>query len=73
LGSRNGYTSIGHDIIFWIAFQEIEDVIDTIEKTKSLQPDWHFIVTLTFLGLKAMDSAVLTTKTFQKMIKENAL
>ena len=34
-----GYTSIGHDIIFGLPFQEIEDIIDTIEKTKSLQPD----------------------------------
>lgn len=33
-----GYTSIGHDIIFGLPFQEIENVIDTIEKTKSLQP-----------------------------------
>jgi oxygen-independent coproporphyrinogen-3 oxidase len=57
-----------------LPFQEIEDVIDTIEKTKSLQPDrLAFIVTLTFLGLKAMDSAVLTTKTFQKDDKKRAL
>ena len=34
-----GYTSIGHDIIFGLPFQGVEDVIDTIEKTKSLQPD----------------------------------
>lgn len=34
-----GYTSIGHDIIFGLPFQQIEDIIDTIEKTKSLQPD----------------------------------
>ena len=34
-----GYTSIGHDIIFGLPFQQIEDVVDTIEKTKSLQPD----------------------------------
>jgi oxygen-independent coproporphyrinogen-3 oxidase len=34
-----GYTSIGHDIIFGLPFQEVNDVIDTIEKTKSLQPD----------------------------------
>lgn len=34
-----GYTSVGHDIIFGLPFQEIADVIDTIEKTKSLQPD----------------------------------
>jgi oxygen-independent coproporphyrinogen-3 oxidase len=33
-----GYTSIGHDIIFGLPFQEIDDVIDTIEKTKSLEP-----------------------------------
>jgi len=34
-----GYTSIGHDIIFGLPFQNIEDVVDTVEKTKSLQPD----------------------------------
>ena len=34
-----GCTSIGHDIIFGLPYQKIEDVIDTIEKTKSLQPD----------------------------------
>jgi oxygen-independent coproporphyrinogen-3 oxidase len=34
-----GYTSIGHDIIFGLPFQEIEDIVDTIEKTKSIQPD----------------------------------
>lgn len=34
-----GYTSIGHDIIFGLPFQNINDVKDTIEKTKSLQPD----------------------------------
>ncbi len=34
-----GYTSIGHDLIFGLPFQETKDVIDTIEKTKSLQPD----------------------------------
>ena len=34
-----GYTSIGHDIIFGLPFQDLDDIIDTIEKTKSLQPD----------------------------------
>ncbi|MEO8235143.1 MAG: oxygen-independent coproporphyrinogen III oxidase [Flavobacterium sp.] len=34
-----GYTSIGHDLIFGLPFQELDDVIDTIEKTKSLLPD----------------------------------
>jgi oxygen-independent coproporphyrinogen-3 oxidase len=34
-----GYTSVGHDIIFGLPFQEIGDVVDTIEKTNSLQPD----------------------------------
>ena len=34
-----GYTSIGHDIIFGLPFQEAEDVKDTIDKTKSLEPD----------------------------------
>jgi coproporphyrinogen III oxidase-like Fe-S oxidoreductase len=56
-----------------IAFQEIEDVIDTIEKTKSLQPDRLAFYSYAHVpGLKAMDSAVLTTK-FQKMKKESAL
>jgi oxygen-independent coproporphyrinogen-3 oxidase len=34
-----GYTSVGHDLIFGLPFQKLDDVIDTIEKTKSLQPD----------------------------------
>jgi oxygen-independent coproporphyrinogen III oxidase len=34
-----GYTSIGHDLIFGLPFQDIAAIIDTIEKTKSLQPD----------------------------------
>lgn len=34
-----GYTSIGHDIIFGLPFQEVKDIIDTIEKTNSLHPD----------------------------------
>ncbi|KVV15149.1 oxygen-independent coproporphyrinogen III oxidase [Flavobacterium sp. TAB 87] len=34
-----GYTSISHDLIFGLPFQELTDIIDTIEKTKSLQPD----------------------------------
>ena len=33
-----GYTSIGHDLIFGLPFQTLENVIDTIDKTKSLQP-----------------------------------
>jgi oxygen-independent coproporphyrinogen-3 oxidase len=34
-----GYTSIGHDLIFGLPFQTIDDVIDTIEKTNALRPD----------------------------------
>lgn len=34
-----GYTSIGHDLIFGLPFQTLEDVLDTIAKTNSLQPD----------------------------------
>lgn len=34
-----GYTSIGHDLIFGLPFQTLENVIDTIDKTKSLLPD----------------------------------
>jgi len=39
LAREIGYTSIGHDIIFGLPFQSLEDVVDTIEKTKSLLPD----------------------------------
>ncbi|TLF45179.1 oxygen-independent coproporphyrinogen III oxidase [Maribacter aurantiacus] len=34
-----GYTSIGHDIIFGLPHQTLEHVLETIEKTKTLQPD----------------------------------
>lgn len=34
-----GYTSVGHDLIFGLPFQTLNDVIDTIDKTNSLQPD----------------------------------
>ncbi|MGX7668424.1 oxygen-independent coproporphyrinogen III oxidase [Flavobacterium pedocola] len=34
-----GYTSISHDLIFGLPFQSIENVVDTIEKTKALSPD----------------------------------
>jgi oxygen-independent coproporphyrinogen-3 oxidase len=34
-----GYTSVSHDIIYGLPFQTMEDMIDTIEKTKSLYPD----------------------------------
>lgn len=34
-----GYTSIGHDLIFGLPFQTLENIKDTIDKTKSLQPD----------------------------------
>jgi oxygen-independent coproporphyrinogen-3 oxidase len=34
-----GYTSIGHDLIFGLPFQTLDNVLDTINKTNSLQPD----------------------------------
>lgn len=34
-----GYTSISHDIIYGLPFQSMANIIDTIEKTNSLQPD----------------------------------
>lgn len=34
-----GFTSVGHDLIFGLPFQHIEDIVDTIEKTKRLLPD----------------------------------
>lgn len=34
-----GYTSVSHDLIFGLPFQSEADIIDTIEKTKSLFPD----------------------------------
>lgn len=34
-----GYTSISHDLVFGLPFQTLDDVIDTIDKTKSLNPD----------------------------------
>lgn len=38
--ARNeGYTSIGHDLIFGLPFQKKEHIVHTIEKTKELRPD----------------------------------
>lgn len=38
--ARNiGYESISHDLIFGLPFQKLSSVINTIELTKSLQPD----------------------------------
>ena len=34
-----GYTSISHDLVYGLPHQTIESMIDTIEKTKSLNPD----------------------------------
>lgn len=34
-----GYTSVSHDLIFGLPFQTHESIVDSIEKTKSLQPD----------------------------------
>ncbi len=34
-----GYSSVGHDIIYGLPFQTLEDVISTIEKTIELKPD----------------------------------
>ncbi len=36
---ENGFTSVGHDIIFGLPFQTKEDIIFTIERTKELAPD----------------------------------
>ena len=34
-----GYTSVSHDLIYGLPFQTLENVLDTIDKTNSLQPD----------------------------------
>ncbi|RYJ42979.1 oxygen-independent coproporphyrinogen III oxidase [Flavobacterium beibuense] len=34
-----GYTSISHDLVFGLPFQKVETMVDTIEKTKALNPD----------------------------------
>ncbi|MDD3003820.1 oxygen-independent coproporphyrinogen III oxidase [Flavobacterium sp.] len=39
LAREIGYTSISHDLIYGLPFQTLEDIHDTIEKTKSLFPD----------------------------------
>jgi len=39
LAREIGYTSVSHDLVFGLPFQTKEFMIDTIQKTKSLQPD----------------------------------
>lgn len=36
---ENGFTSVGHDIIFGLPFQTKEDVVNTVNKTIELMPD----------------------------------
>ncbi len=36
---KEGYTSVGHDIIYGLPFQTQEDVVNTINKTITLRPD----------------------------------
>ena len=36
---KAGFTSVGHDLIFGLPFQEKEHIIHTIERTKELLPD----------------------------------
>lgn len=39
LARKIGYNSVSHDLIFGLPFQTKENIIDTITKTKLLQPD----------------------------------
>ncbi|NHM07528.1 oxygen-independent coproporphyrinogen III oxidase [Flavobacterium sp. CYK-4] len=39
LAREIGYTSISHDIIFGLPYQGVDNIVDTIEKTKTLAPD----------------------------------
>lgn len=39
LSREVGYTSISHDLIYGLPLQTLEDVINTIEKTKEIMPD----------------------------------
>jgi len=39
LARKIGYTSVGHDIIYGLPFQTLENVKYTVEKTKELAPD----------------------------------
>jgi oxygen-independent coproporphyrinogen-3 oxidase len=34
-----GFTSVGHDLIFGLPFQNIDDIVGTMEKTRILAPD----------------------------------
>lgn len=39
LARELGYTSVGHDIIYGLPFQNQNDIVDTVQKTISLRPD----------------------------------
>jgi len=38
LAREIGYTSVGHDLIYGLPFQELENIVDNIEKTATLLP-----------------------------------
>jgi oxygen-independent coproporphyrinogen-3 oxidase len=39
LARKIGYTSVSHDLVFGLPFQSMDCMVETIKKTKTLQPD----------------------------------
>ena len=39
LARKIGYTSISHDLVFGLPKQNLQNIIDTINKTRELKPD----------------------------------
>lgn len=39
LARKIGFTSVGHDLVYGLPFQTLDDVLQTIEYTKALKPD----------------------------------
>ena len=64
-----GYTSVGHDLVYGLPFQDIDDVVNTINNTIALAPDriaWYSYAHVPWLkgnGQRGYDDADLPTAT----------
>ncbi len=63
-----GYDSISHDLVFGLPFQNLDDVLNTIEHTQRLMPDRLAFYSYAHVPwIKAMGSVVLKMKMYLKM------
>lgn len=72
-----GYTSIGHDLIFGLPFQSLENVKETIALTKQLRPDrisfysYAHVPWIKGVGQRGFDEADLPQEDYKRSLYED--